>query len=382
MTKVVVTGIGAVAANGSSAKEIFDGCVEKRSGLKECALFDPSLLRTPFVGEIRSLPKKDRVFRIIEHCCDQALEDASFTADDFRKEGIRGCLCFATLLASIENIRSYVSDDNADALCEIPSYIDFIHKKYGVLGASYTDSSACAAGTTALGIAFDLISENKADVVLVGGADPLTDFACYGFHSLQSLSTDKCKPFDVRRDGINLGEGGAFFVVESEEHAKKRGAKIRCEIVGYGINNDAYHITGPDPEVYGACASMKEACKTVSFDKIDYVNTHGTGTILNDAMEMTSLKKLPFKKDLVVSSTKPITGHCLAAAGAIEAAITMLALENNVAPPTANLTDKEENCASYVYPQEALERELKYALSDSFAFGGNTASVLLKKYED
>lgn len=380
MKRVVVTGIGAIAANGNTAEEIFSGCVEGKSGLKKCTLFDVTGLRTPFVGEIPGLSQDNRFFQIVDTACKQAISDADITEDDFERAGIRACLSFATLLAPIENICKYLSDGDGEKLCRIPQYTDFLHKKYHIGGATYIDSSACVAGTTALGIAFDLIQENKADLVLAGGADQMTNFACYGFHSLQALSTEKCKPFDKNRDGINLGEGGAFFVVESEEHAKKRGAKIHCEIAGYGIHNDAYHITGPDPEGYGACASVTEACKNVPLSEIGYLNTHGTGTELNDKMEATALKKLPFGANLTVSSTKPVIGHCLAAAGALEAAITAFTIEKGIVPPTVGLTEEMEECSLYSYPKKAVEKEIFYALSDSFAFGGNTASLLLKKY--
>ena len=382
MTKVVVTGIGAVAANGLSAEEIFSACLQKKSGLKKCSLFSAPALRTEYVGEIPdpTLPKHRRTLSIAEKAADQAILDAGVSPDYFEKCGLRAALCFATLLSPTENMTEYLVSGDKDALCRVPEIISSLRKKYKLFGPSFTDSAACAAGTTTLGIAFDLIREGKADVVLAGGADPLSKFACFGFHSLQSLSSGTCRPFDKERDGINLGEGGAFFVVESEEHALKRKASIRGEIVGYGLNNDAYHITSPDPEGYGAVASVTEAAKTVPFSEIGYVNAHGTGTILNDAMEASALRKSAFSPDLIVSSSKSFVGHCLAAAGAVEGAITLLALQKGIFPPNLDLDSPMEECSSYVYPASPVEKNAEYALSDSFAFGGNTASILFKKY--
>ena len=384
MTKVVVTGIGAIAANGLSAEEIFSSCIRKESGLKKCSLFSAPSLRTEYVGEIPdpTLPKKNRTTAIAERAADEALKSAGLSSEYFSQCGTRAALCFATLLAQTEGLTEYITSGEGSVLCRIPDIVSYLRKKYRLYGPAYTDSAACAAGTTALGIAYDLIREEKADIVLAGGADPLSPFACFGFHSLQALSETTCRPFDKQRDGINLGEGSAFFIVESEEHALKRKARIRGEIVGYGIHNDAYHITSPDPDGYGAQASVREATRSISLSEIGYINAHGTGTVLNDAMEASALKKAAFSPDLVVSSSKSFIGHCLAAAGAVEGAITLLALEKGVFPPNLGLTDKAEECSSFVYPVEPVEKRTDYALSDSFAFGGNTASVLLKKYGD
>jgi 3-oxoacyl-[acyl-carrier-protein] synthase II len=244
--------------------------------------------------------------------------------------------------------------------------------------------SACAAGTAGAGIAFDLIKEGKADVMIAGGADPLTKFACTGFHSLKSLSPTCCTPFDKEHDGIIIGEGSAFFVIENLEHAKKRNAKIYGEILGYSINNEAYHITSPQPSGDGALISMKEALRksNLSLDKLDYINAHGTATKANDNMELKAITNLlgDKVKDVAISSTKSMTGHCLGAAGSIELAIAMISLSKGFIPPTSTLRNPQEGFEDYnLVKEKGMKKELNYILSNSFAFAGNTSSIVIGK---
>ena len=242
--------------------------------------------------------------------------------------------------------------------------------------------AACASGTTAIGIAYDQVQSDKADIVIAGGADPLTYFSCAGFHALKSLSNSVGKPFDKKRDGINIGEASAFFIVEELRHALERNAKIYGEILGYGINNDAYHVTSPSPDGCGATASinMAMAHTDIAVADIDYINAHGTGTHLNDEMEANVIKNMFDGKDLNVSSTKSVTGHCMAAAGAVEFAVVLMAIKNGIVPSSANLADKMDECMDNVYNTKSFERPIKYALSNSFAFAGNTSSILVGGY--
>ena len=234
-----------------------------------------------------------------------------------------------------------------------------------------------------IGITFDMIKNDKVDMVIAGGADQMTEFSCVGFHALKSLSNYKCKPFDKKRDGINIGEAGAFFLVEELQHALDRNAKIYGEILGYGINNDAYHITSPSPDGEGAKASMKMALKDtgVELSQIDYINAHGTGTELNDSMESKAINDL-FDHAVTVSSTKATIGHCMAASGALEFAAVLLAIKYGQVPPTLGLTDKMDECEKMDYNTELRDKNVEYAMSNSFAFAGNSASILVETYKD
>ncbi len=371
--KVVVSGLGLVAANGQNGEEVFKNCFCGVSGLKPCSLFDASNLKTEYVGETDTASTGNRFFGILKKCVDEAMRSARITKEDVEKKGIRAALSFATLLAG----NDIICDEEGD-LTKIPDYLAEIKAYCGINGACYNDMSACAAGTTAVGIAFDLIRERKADLVICGGVDPLTKFSCYGFHALRSLSDGCCKPFDRERDGINIGEGGAFFVIESEKSALDRGAEILGEIVGYGIHNDAYHITSPDPEGSGALLSMSQATDGIDKNEIGYINAHGTGTHHNDEMEAKAIGKMFL--GVSVSSTKSMTGHCLAAAGAIETALCLMAVQRGVILPTASTGTLADECDGNEYPLSGQKKEYRYALSNSFAFGGNTASLLIGKY--
>ena len=396
--RVVVTGIGIITGNGLNKEEVFESCTNGVNGLVKCSLFDASELKTEYVGQIQdnSIPyltkhaeDKERIQFILDRIIDEAMTDANISIEEIAKLGIRASVSFATSLAANGRISGFVveksekGEANPEWLCQIPSFTSYIKHRCGAQGSCYTTMSACAAGSTATGIAFDLIREDKADVVLVGGADPLTEFSCVGFHALKSLSSSLCSPFDEKRDGINIGEGGAFFVIETLEHALARNAKIYGEIVGYGLNNDAYHITSPDPNGFGAYESMRAAINDIPLDKIDYINAHGTGTRLNDAMESATIARI-FKgknDDLAISSTKSMIGHCLAAAGAIEMAVTLLSIDREMVTPTIRLDQPMEECAEFNYITEKQHKLIRYALSNSFAFAGNTASILIGRYE-
>lgn len=393
--RVVVSGIGVIAGNGAGKEAFFKNLCEGKSGLKKCDLFSAKDLRTEYVGEIgesdfpylTDLPsEKERVMCIIEKAVDEAFSDAKLTAREVEDFSERAYLAFATSLAANGRILKYVSDNREgkyepEWLTQIPSFVPWIKKKCGIKGGCYTTMAACASGTTAAGIAFDLIKAGKADLVICGGADPLTEFSCLGFNALKSLSENTCKPFDKMRDGINIGEGGAFFVIETFASAKARGATIYGEIIGYGINNDAYHITSPSPTGDGAIASMTMAMAhtEVGPDQVSYVNAHGTGTQLNDKMEALAINRF-FEKTgdrVYVSTNKSMIGHCMAAAGSIEMAATLLCLKHGKVTRNIGIEDMMDECDQHVFPLETVDAEISYAFSNSFAFAGNAASILL-----
>lgn len=301
-------------------------------------------------------------------------------------------LSFATSLGTNYKLLQYekeinkYGEGNDEWLLTISNLLPGIKKKLGIEGGSFTTTTACAASATAVGIGYDLIQSGKANLVVAGGADPLNEFSYYGFNSLRALSHNVCKPFDINRDGINIGEGCGFIILESLENALQRKAKIYAEILGYGINNEAYHITSPDPKGVGAKLSMMMACgyNQEIIDSIDYINAHGTGTKLNDSMELNAIQQLFHveKAKVFVSSIKGLVGHCLAAAGIIELILTILSIEREVCIGNSNMLcvmTKETSENVYLLKNNIALRVEK-ALSNNFAFAGNTASILISRY--
>ena len=394
--RIVITGIGVLAANGSGKDAFFENSKHGISGLKKATLFDSTKFRTEFVGEIdnpdfpyltNTPQEKERIIYIMEQAIEEAYEDANLTPEIVSSYKEKSYLTFATSLAANGRIIGHVKDTRngilqSEWLTQIPSFVPWIKDKCGILGGCYVTMAACAAGTTSAGMAYDLIKSGKADLVICGGADPLTEFSCLGFNVLKSLSSSLCKPFDNDRDGINIGEGGAFFVIETLESAIQRNAKIYAEIFGYGINNDAYHITSPSPFGEGAIASMGMALSNTLITPTDitYINSHGTGTKLNDAMEIYAIENFFGETDVYVSTNKSMIGHCLAAAGAIELASTLLTIDQDYIIPNVRLKDEMGRADSINLPTDGINKKIDFALSNSYAFAGNTASILLGKF--
>ncbi len=249
-------------------------------------------------------------------------------------------------------------------------------------GPRVTAVTACSSSANAIGMAADLIQDGRADAVLAGGTDAHCKMTYAGFNALQALSPDVCRPFDRNRQGLSLGEGAAMFVLEGEEQARRRGATVLASFAGYGMSADAHHMTAPDPEGRGAVLAMRRALAEAGIDPhdVDYVNAHGTGTPQNDPIETRAIKTVfgDHARRLAVSSTKSQTGHCLGAAGAIEILATVLALQHGFAPPTVHLEDADPECDLDYVPRRAREQRLRVALSNSYGFGGNNTSVVLR----
>jgi 3-oxoacyl-[acyl-carrier-protein] synthase II len=262
----------------------------------------------------------------------------------------------------------------------------------GLKGPNYATVSACASGAHALGVAFQTIRDDDADVMVAGGAEAaICPMALGGFANMKAISPRNddparaSRPFDAERDGFVLGEGAGIVVLEELEHAKARGAEISAEIIGFGATSDAFHITAPAPEGEGALRAMKEALRDAEIEPtdIDYVNAHGTSTLLNDKYETAAIKSLLGARagEVAVSSTKSMTGHLLGAAGGIETIFTSLALKNSVIPPTINYETPDPECDLDYVPNQAREANLNVALTNSFGFGGHNAVLALRKYE-
>jgi len=257
---------------------------------------------------------------------------------------------------------------------------------YGLQGPRSSIMTACSSGGTAVGYAADFIREGYADVMLAGGVESSSYVTLSGFNALGALCSGKNRPFDKERDGIVLGEAGAILVMESLEHALKRGAPILAEFVSYGLSSDAHHITAPHPEGDGMARAMSQALKLGHTDanQIRYINAHGTGTPLNDKSETAAIKRVfgEHAKKLCVSTIKPMTGHTLSAAGALEAVATVLCLHGQFVPPTLNYETPDPECDLDYVPNYARNLEMDYAMSNSLAFGGNNTSLIFKRYQD
>lgn len=396
--RVVITGMSVLSGAGNNINEFYSNLRAGKTGIRECTVFSGEKLRSPLCGEIdMPLPyrtrKQEEITRftaIANVAMADLLSDSNLDRDYLEALMDRCILSAATSVGANAHLIEYVQGSmngifSPDWLTYFPEFIiktfaDICH----IRGAYYINTSACAAGTTAAGAAFSMVRNGDADIAIVAGIEPLTEFSCYGFNSLQNTSLDICRPFDLDSTGITVGEAGAALVFEDYEHAVSRNAKIYCEVMGYGLSNDAYHITSPDPAGGGAVRAIRMALEdgNVSPCMVDYVNAHGTGTEQNDEMEIKALENIfkDVERPVYVNSSKAVFGHCLAAAGAIELVVTVLSIIHDEVFPTATLKNPRCSSDKLVFPMALSESmPINYALSNSFAFAGNTASILVGK---
>ncbi|WP_038029321.1 beta-ketoacyl-ACP synthase II [Thermonema rossianum] len=413
--RVVVTGIGALTPIGNTAPAYWENLVKGVSGAAPITRFDASKFKTRFACEVKGFDPLDfiekrevRRMDAFSHyaiaSAEEAIKDAGLVPEklDVDRVGVIWGSGIGGLLSFQEEVRNYVEGG-----CEprfspffIPKMISdiaagHISIRYGFRGPNYCTVSACASSTNALIDAFNYIRYGKADVIVAGGSEAaITEAGVGGFNALKALSERNdspetaSRPFDKDRDGFVLGEGAGAIILEDYEHAVKRGAKIYCEMVGGGLSADAYHITAPHPEGLGAAAVMKNALEDaqIPLDAIDYINVHGTSTPLGDIAEIKAIQKVfgEHAYKINISSTKSMTGHLLGAAGAIEAIACILSIVHQTVPPTINhFTDDEEiDPKLNLTFNKAQKREINYALSNTFGFGGHNCSVIFKKFEE
>ncbi len=335
-----------------------------------------SNIKEPAIIEKTDYDKSEIMLRL---AAKEACLDAGLDITYFEQMEDRAAISIATSLMGSDYMIHYEKDKQKDSewLLYSKVYAMRLAAEWMIKGGLYTTSSACASGTAAIGVAIDLIKEGDCDLVLCGGADHISEISLNGFDILGTLSKDRCKPFDDKRDGINIGEGSAFFIIEEHKHAKKRNAHIYGKLKGYGLSNDAYHITSPDPNGVGAVYSMEQAMMKENKKDV-YINAHGTGTHANDSMEINAIQKCFPEQNVCVSSTKALTGHCLGAAGSVELAFCLMFLEEGKVPKTANsAVDIEKNEKILLDIPNYLK--VNKILSNSFAFGGNNVSVFLTR---
>lgn len=410
MRRVVVTGIGAITPVGFSAKENWESITSGKSGIRPITLFDASQYTCRIAGEITSykpeehFPKSElkKIERFIQFAMLSGKEAIESSGIDLAKTNLEKFgACIGVGMGGLIEIQSTYKDLMEKGPRRIsPFFIPMVITnlaagqlsiKYGLKGPNTCITTACSSSAHAIGESARLIRDDEVDIMLAGGAEAvICELGVGGFCALRALSvrnddpTKASRPFDSGRDGFVMGEGAAVLVLEELEHAKKRGATILAELVGYGINSDAYHMTQPSPEGEGAQRCMKLAFEDarLSPDSIDYVNAHGTSTPLGDLNEILAARAVfgDHVKKLAISSTKSMTGHLLGASGAVEAMYSVQAIQNQVAPPTINLENSDVGTDINLVPHTAQKKKIDYALSNSFGFGGTNASLIFKRF--
>jgi 3-oxoacyl-[acyl-carrier-protein] synthase II len=414
LKRVVVTGLGAITPLGKSVPEYWDGLVKGVSGADIIQQFDVAKFKTRFACEVKDFEptnylerkearKLDRFAQFALIASDEAVKDAGISKDNVNPDRVG--VIFASGIGGIttfqDDVMEFARGDGTPRFNPffIPKMIldigaGQISMRYGFRGPNFAVVSACASSTNAIIDAYDNIRLGKSDIILTGGSEAvICEAGVGGFNAMKALSERNddpktaSRPFDKDRDGFVMGEGAGVLVLEELEHALARGAKIYCEIAGGGATADAYHITAPHPDGLGAKNVMTVALADAGMkpEDIDYINVHGTSTPLGDIAETKAILSVFGDKayELNISSTKSMTGHCLGAAGVIEALACILAVSKNIIPPTINhFTDDPELDPKLNFTfNKAQEKEVNAALSNTFGFGGHNASVIIKKYK-
>ncbi|PWK12767.1 beta-ketoacyl-ACP synthase II [Tumebacillus permanentifrigoris] len=410
--RVVITGMGVVSPVGNDVETFWNNLKNGRSGIRPIDRFDTTGFATTIAGLVvdfnaedfidkKEARKMDRFVHYAIAASLQAIKNADLDINDEIAERVG--VYIGSGIGGIETLC-----EQHDVLSEkgprrvspffVPMIIgDMASGQVSILigakGPNSSPISACATGTNAIGDAYKIIERGAADVMVCGGSEAaVLPLPVAGFNSAKAMSTafndtpeKASRPFDKDRDGFVLSEGSGILVLEELEHAKKRGAKILAEVIGYGMSGDAYHITAPAPEGEGAARAMRDALRDAGIEanKIQYINAHGTGTGA-DVIETTAIKTVygDHAYKLAVSSTKSMTGHLLGAAGAIEAIACVEAMRDSILPPTINLDNPDEGCDLDYVPNEARSADVDYCMSNSFGFGGHNATIILKKYTE
>ena len=410
--RAVITGMGPITSIGTGKENFWRGLRAEQSGIRNISTFDTTPFHAHCAGEVRDwipedhfpphrLKRLDRYAQFSVASARMALEDAGIPYSREAPQHRIG-VSFGTALGGIANaehqhshfLKKGTRGVNQTLALQVfgGSAHSNIAIEFGFRGVGTTNSNSCASGTVAVGEALRYIRDDFADVVIAGGAEsPLSPLTFGAFAIIKTMSQWKgdpaaaCRPFDLARDGFVMGEGAASLIIEELEHAQKRGAHIYAELLGYSLNNDAYHMTSPLPSGESCIRAMREALADARLapEQIDYVNAHASSTQLNDSTETLALKEVfgEYARRLPISGTKAYTAHPLGATGAIEAAICALAIERGWIPPTLNRDHPDPACDLDVVPEHGRVKELNYALSNSFGFGGINSCVILGRME-
>jgi 3-oxoacyl-[acyl-carrier-protein] synthase II len=408
--RVVITGLGAVTPVGNTVEESWENLKAGRSGIATITRFDTSELETKFAGEVKNFDAKelfgakearrlDRYTHFAMEATRQAIEESGLL--DNGTDRSRVGLVIGSCVGGIDAVMSQYDVLQQKGPSRVsPFAITMILPdtaaarvaiEYDLTGPNMSVATACATGNNSLGEAFEIIRRGSADAMIAGGADAAVNpLIISGFNVMKALSVNNdnpaaaCRPFDLNRDGFVMSEGSVVLVLEELEHAKKRGAKILAEFIGYGTSVDANHLAAPEENGTGAVASMRRAIEQagIAFNQIGYINAHGTGTRLNDKIETGAIKEVlgEHAYDTIISSTKSMTGHLYGAAGAIEAMVCVKVLTDGIIPPTINYDTPDPECDLDYTPNTARRADVAVALSNSFGLGGRNATIILKKY--
>ncbi len=373
--RVVVTGTGLVSPIGIGILPFWRSLMSGRSGIAKIASFEAGDFRVRFGCEVKDFTAEEDHFwgrssQFAVAAARQALTDSGIDLDRFdpARAGV---------------ILGGSATDAPDEGCAQMAFD--VARRFNLSGPVCSIWAACAAGNMALCQAFDVVREGRADWMLAGGVDSFSKRAFTGFSRLRLISPDLCRPFDLNRRGLILGEGSGMLVLESLTSARRRGARIRAEMRGYGLSCDGYQFVAPHPEGRGAAMAMNRALANaaISPDEIDYISAHGTGTPSNDKTETRAIKRVFGSRasQIPVSSIKALTGHCLGAAGALGAIACILGLESSAIPPTWNYQTPDPDCDLDCVPNEPREKRIRTALNNAYAFGGNNSCVVLSKFD-
>jgi 3-oxoacyl-[acyl-carrier-protein] synthase II len=409
--RVVVTGIGLVTPVGSDRKTTWNSLLEGKSGIDYISLFDAEGYESRIAAEVDGfdaatiLGRKEarRLDRFAQFACVaalEALEDAGL--DMANEDADRVGVLIGSGVGGIITITEQHKILQARGPKRVSPFLvpmmlgdmasGQVSMMIGAKGPNFSTVSACATGTDSIGEALEMIRRGRADVVIAGGTEAaVCEIGVAGFNACMALSTRNddpqaaSRPFDTGRDGFVLGEGAGLVVLESLEHAEKRGANVLAELAGYGASSDAHHVTQPHPEGEGAARAMKWAIEDAKLvpENVDYINAHGTSTPLNDKFETIAVKRMygDHAYNLKMSSTKSMTGHLLGAAGGIEAAFSVLAIKEGIIPPTINIDDPDPECDLDYVANTAVKQDVNVAMSNSLGFGGHNASLVFKSFQ-
>ena len=411
MKKVVVTGMGVVSPVGSKVPKFWEAVKNGRSGIEIVTRVDPAKFVTKVAAEVKDfnpedfIPKKearrtDPFVQFTMGAAAEAIQDSGLDLAKLNGERM-GAVIGSGIggLKTMEEQQRILIEKGPDRVSPffIPMMIadmasGMVAIKYGAKGPNYAMVSACASAGHALSESFKLIKYGEADVMIAGGAEAsICETGMAGFCNMKAMSTrfdppaKACCPFDLKRDGFVMGEGAGVIILESEEHAKARGARIYAEFCGGGASCDAYHITAPSETGDGAARAMSEALRLTGVrpDEVDYINAHGTSTPLNDKQETAAIKKVfgDHAKKLSISSTKSMIGHLLGASGAVEFITCVLSIRDSIITPTINLDDPDPELDLNYTPNKAVEKNIRIAISNSFGFGGHNACLVVRKYQ-
>ncbi len=410
--RVVITGVGLVTPLGTGVSKTWDLLCKGKSGIGEITSFDATNFQTKIAGEVKDfhpedyLPKKEakRTQKFIAYAvaaARMAVEDSGLTIDS-SNEGRVGVItgCGLGGLKMLEDTSRILEKKGPKWVSPffIPMIIGnmapgMISIHLGAKGPNASIATACAAGSHAIGDAFEIVKSGRADAMIAGGVESVVTPLCIaGFNSMKALSTRNdepekaSRPFDKDRDGFIVGEGSGILVLETLERALERGACIYAEISGYGMSGDGYHMTSPSPDGEGAARCMMSAIADagLKYEDIDYINAHGTSTQLNDLFETRAIKTVFMERasSIPISSTKSMTGHLLGGAGGVETVFTALTIRDGIIPPTINLDNPDKDCDLDYVPHVARKVNVEIAMNNSFGFGGTNATLILKKYHN